>query len=217
MDVKNELCSYPLFLNPHKQTLKKQHIGKFCTVYHIYHITTTLTYNRISSSSCRWGSTEVTWLWAAVARWMSPLSHQPLPVPRASWTQWYHRHLCGWPGREKYPQPWHSVPKQPAAEQPAWCPGARPWHPASPCPPQAAFSLRPHHHTEGCDLITAPQLLPSIPRGRRAAAPSLTGLNTAARSSALQQGTEETPNPNALSGASSQFINKLKLLAEKSA
>lgn len=151
MDVKNELCSYPLILNPHKQTLKQQHIGKFCTVYHIYHITSTLTYNRISSSSCRWGSTEVTWLWAAVARWMSPLSHQPLPVPRASWTQWYHRHLCGWPGREKYPQSWHSVPKQPAARLVSWCQAMAPSIPL-PTPgcfqPQATSphrGLRSHH------------------------------------------------------------------------
>lgn len=49
MDMKNELCSYPIFLNPDKQAFKETHIAKFCTIYNIYHINSPLIYFRISS------------------------------------------------------------------------------------------------------------------------------------------------------------------------
>lgn len=79
---KNKLCHYPQFLNPHK--LSRRHIGKFCTICHIHHINSTLTYNRISSSSCRKGIAVVARLWGATVRWMPPLlkcSVTPTPAP----------------------------------------------------------------------------------------------------------------------------------------
>lgn len=54
MDMKNELCSYPTFLNPDKQAFKETHIAKFCTIYSIYHINSPLIYFRISSFIFEW-------------------------------------------------------------------------------------------------------------------------------------------------------------------
>lgn len=77
----------------------------------------------------------------------------PMLSPRASRTQWCHTFL--WLARQGGAHAAMAPSARAASlEQPAQHPGARPQHPAAPCPPQAAFSLRAHHHTEAWDVCS---------------------------------------------------------------
>lgn len=119
----------------------------------------------------------------------APCLSPGLPEPNGA------THFYGWPGREEHTQPWH-----PAPVQPAWSSLLSilvPGHSTQQPPAHPRLPSASGHTTIQRPGMSAPQLLP-IPQGSRAVAPSLTGLNIAARSSAIQQGTAKTPNPNAL-------------------
>lgn len=195
MDMKNELCSYPIFLNPDKQAFKETHIAKFCTIYNIYHINSPLIYFRISSFIFEWevkrqsGTSAENYSQTNLPTRQSMPASRHLPCacsphgPEPSGARRSHEQAYGRGAGGAAHTPQLSACTACGGGSPVSC-HTRPSHPGL----RAARAPGTMTQPGAVSLVVAPW--------------SLHFSSAPFRSSA------EASNPNTLSGLSSQFINK---------